>query len=394
VVELDHTNFTSYTEANSHVLVSFYAPWCGHCKRLGPTLEEVAQRCQNENVGFKIATLNADHPYGKKIGKQYGVKGFPTIVAIVDGEHFRYGGSRNEKAMFEFLSKLSGDSITKIDESELSRGKFPPVKEPVYTTFLYLGSPHHKHYEAVDKLAKEMRDTSWFGLIEHPSEALLAKFKVQKTPCLISHYSGKHYNEAEIFDFSEEEEEEGSDDAGLKPWVLSHISPPFHMIDTETFPALGKRKLPLFFMVIDKLSKKAVPSFVKTVQGLVPQYRDVCSFGVINGEEFHAWLYHTFGVRDVTPFPIYLIYESHDNGRKKQFAYEDATKKRLTVDREDIEGMLKRALLSDEMPWEYTGQGAWFKNLMAGWATYLDKSYKKVVAKLKSMKGNASADEL
>ncbi|KAG6699267.1 hypothetical protein I3842_08G059600 [Carya illinoinensis] len=42
VLELDESNFDLAISAFDFILVDFYAPWCGHCKRLSPQLDEAA----------------------------------------------------------------------------------------------------------------------------------------------------------------------------------------------------------------------------------------------------------------------------------------------------------------------------------------------------------------
>ena len=55
-------------------LVEFYAPWCGHCKKLQPIYEKVARYLKGV---VRVGAVNMDQE--KQRGTQYGVKGFPSI---------------------------------------------------------------------------------------------------------------------------------------------------------------------------------------------------------------------------------------------------------------------------------------------------------------------------
>ena len=44
VLELDDKNFDTIVPQHDVLLVEFYAPWCGHCKELAPTFEQLAGR--------------------------------------------------------------------------------------------------------------------------------------------------------------------------------------------------------------------------------------------------------------------------------------------------------------------------------------------------------------
>jgi thioredoxin 1 len=67
--------------AGKPVLVDFWAEWCGPCKAIGPSLEELATEL-GEKV--TIAKLNIDE--NPKSPTQYQVRGIPTMLLFKDGK--------------------------------------------------------------------------------------------------------------------------------------------------------------------------------------------------------------------------------------------------------------------------------------------------------------------
>jgi len=63
------------------VLVDFWAEWCGPCKMVAPTIEEIA----SDNKGkAKVGKVNVDQCPG--LSQRYGIKGIPTLIIFKNGE--------------------------------------------------------------------------------------------------------------------------------------------------------------------------------------------------------------------------------------------------------------------------------------------------------------------
>jgi len=67
-------------QAQSPVLVDYWAEWCGPCKAIAPTLEEVAKEYSGK---LKVAKVNVDE--NQEIPKKYGIRGIPTLMLFKNG---------------------------------------------------------------------------------------------------------------------------------------------------------------------------------------------------------------------------------------------------------------------------------------------------------------------
>ncbi|MCQ4637163.1 thioredoxin [Anaerovorax odorimutans] len=80
--EITKNNFNEEVEkANKPVLVEFWAPWCGYCKRLSPALDQVAKEYEDK---LPVGKINIDEQ--PELTARFEIETIPTLIIFKDGE--------------------------------------------------------------------------------------------------------------------------------------------------------------------------------------------------------------------------------------------------------------------------------------------------------------------
>ncbi|KAF7126390.1 hypothetical protein RHSIM_Rhsim11G0094000 [Rhododendron simsii] len=110
VVVLTEDNFEKEVGQDRAALVEFYAPWCGHCKKLAPEYEKLGTSFKKAK-SVVIGKVDCDEH--KSLCSKYGVSGYPTIQWFPKGslEPKKYDGPRNAEALAEFVNSEGGFSL-------------------------------------------------------------------------------------------------------------------------------------------------------------------------------------------------------------------------------------------------------------------------------------------
>ena len=68
-------------KADGPVLVDFWAEWCGPCKQIAPSLEEISKE-----MGGKLTVVKVNIDDNPQTPTQYGVRGIPTLMIFKNGQ--------------------------------------------------------------------------------------------------------------------------------------------------------------------------------------------------------------------------------------------------------------------------------------------------------------------
>jgi len=133
-ISLTDSNFEKEMKKYDLALVKFYAPWCGHCKRMAPEFEKAAVKLANNDPPVQLVNVDCTDP-GKDTCSKFGVSGYPTLKTFRNGGNAAdYEGGRTENEMVKYMAERAGPASYEIKDS----AKFDKLKsgaEPVVVGF-------------------------------------------------------------------------------------------------------------------------------------------------------------------------------------------------------------------------------------------------------------------
>ncbi|XP_039820709.1 protein disulfide isomerase-like 1-2 isoform X1 [Panicum virgatum] len=114
--------------SGKNVLIEFYAPWCGHCRKLAPILEEVAVSMQDDE-DVVIAKMDGT---ANDIPTDFAVEGYPTIYFYsTTWDLYSYNVGRTAEDIISFIKKHKGpkagaaEEVTQTDAGGVEEGITP-----------------------------------------------------------------------------------------------------------------------------------------------------------------------------------------------------------------------------------------------------------------------------
>lgn len=103
-IDLNKEQFQNMIRGDKPVLVDYWAPWCGYCRRIGPAYEKVAEQYEGQLV---VAKLNIDEE--PLIASQERIEVIPTLVLYQNGKALASVVAPESKAAIdEFIRSTLG----------------------------------------------------------------------------------------------------------------------------------------------------------------------------------------------------------------------------------------------------------------------------------------------
>lgn len=172
VLVLGKDSFDKAVEEFQHILVEFYAPWCGHCKSLAPEYVKAAKSLKDSGSAIRLAKVDATEE--SELAERFQVRGYPTLKFFRGGKPIDFNGGRTGDEIVAWLNKKTGPAAATVDTVEAAKTAIDKQDVTVLGFFKDQTTDAAKAYLEV---AAETDDSVF---LITSSDALFTEYKITK----------------------------------------------------------------------------------------------------------------------------------------------------------------------------------------------------------------------
>lgn len=330
VLVLTDDNFDATIAKHQHILVEFYAPWCGHCKKLAPEYSAAAGVLKAD--GIPLAKVDAT--IHKQVAERFKIQGFPTLKFFSNGKDLEYNGGRTKGDIVSWMRKKTGPASTEL-KSVSDVENFQKTADAVVVLFGNEGLSNYADWnKAFDDIA--------FGNCS--AQECLDNYKVEDGTVVVF----------KNFDEKRNDLAKGYSAAAFKEFVESKTKPTIMKFDEKVAQYIFGKSAPGLFLYYDRNSENAA-ALEAILAEVAPQIKGVVQVvktGITEGLETRLAEYIGVTAADL---PTVRIADTRADLKKFNMSGEITTQNILKFVEDWQAKRLSASLKSEEIPAKQEG---------------------------------------
>lgn len=333
VLVLTDDNFQEAIDAHEHILVEFYAPWCGHCKSLAPEYAKAAGKLAE--AGSPIMLGKVDATEQKKIAETHEVKGYPTLKFFKKGRAMDYMGGRTADTIVSWLEKKTGPPAAALATEDEAKKFIEDNKVAVIGFFKDQDSAEAKNFLEV---AGTMDDVKFAITSE---AAVFTANKVEKDGVVLF----------KAFDEGRNDYDGAAEADALSAFITANSLPLVIEFNHDTAQKIFSGEVKNHLLLFVSQKSEDFPAQKAVAAKIAADYKNKVLFVTVDAdEEDHKRILEFFGMKEdeVPGMRLIRLEEDMAKYRPESAALEEANIRKFVGD--FLDGKLKQHLLSEEIP--------------------------------------------
>jgi protein disulfide-isomerase-like protein len=167
IAKLTKDSFVQFIADNRRCMVEFYAPWCGHCKKLAPEYEKVAEKFKGR-VGFAAV----DGTEETQLARIYKVSGYPALKWFIRDRPIDYVGPRTADHISTWVDERLQPAFAEVGASDDLSAALEQHGSSEVAICAGAGTQGSQTFAAFEAAAEEMRGKMVFVWAEGGDESI------------------------------------------------------------------------------------------------------------------------------------------------------------------------------------------------------------------------------